>query len=559
MTKVRITKKLVAIISTVMMFAAMVMPAMANPNTGKITVTKLGGAQTSNVANQNGEAVSLPAGYSLLAGAGFTLYRVNASELTTLQASFTATRGIESHRVIDTATPPTVEFALTDNTTTTVATQVVGTEQVTDATGIITFGPNLTDGWYVLVETTTPENYDKAASSMIQLPMTYTTGANEGKPNYDVHVYPKNVSNLGLAVKDMTGTISSSLSNGDTATFDLKAKFQNSADAPNKVNGVADLRDGTTYGTARITEQFHADFKLSGNISVFWLGADGEIDTAAPVASALYTETPTAGSTAVAGAAHTITLNSDGIDAAIDGNKLGFGLRLTAEYVGNPTGNAGAPATLSNKMISEMRPANGDGTEDPDGDEGIIIEGGTNIPSISIEVTKVDQEDATVKLEGVVFELAKVAVPTTDADYVMVDGQRLRGTTDSDGLVSFSNLPDYDETNGTTFYLKEVETASGYQLKNRTIEVTFKTKAVYLADTTKAAWFDGTDWSANALIIEEVEVTNAQIGTQDRNEPGFSLPLTGGAGTFVFTVIGIIVMLGAAGLYVHGKKRNAAE
>ena len=559
MTKVRITKKLVAIISTIMMFATMVMPAMAAPNTGKITVTKLGGAQTSNVANQNGEAVSLPAGYTALAGAGFTLYRVDPTELATLQATFTATRGIASHTVNDTAIPPTVVFTLTDSTTATIATEVVGMQQVTPANGIITFGPNLTDGWYVLVETQTPENYDKAASSMIQLPMTYSTGANAGKPNYDVHVYPKNVSNLGLAVKDMTGTISSSLTTGDTATFDLKAKFQNTADAPNKVNGVADLKDGTTYGTARITEQFHADFKLSGNISVFWLGADGNINPSDPVAPALYTETPTAGSTATAGAAHTITLNNAGIDAAIDGNKLGFGLRLTAEYVGSPTGNAGAPATLSNKMISEMRPANGDGTEDPDGDKGIIIEGETNIPSISIKVTKVDQADTNVKLEGVIFELAKVAVPTTDADYVMVGGQRLRGTTNAQGLVSFSNLPDYDETNGTKFYLKEVETASGYQLKNGTIEVTFKTKAAYQADATKAAWFDGTDWSANALIIEEVEVTNAKIGTQDRNEPGFSLPLTGGAGTFAFTAIGIIVMLGAAGLYMYGKKRNAAE
>jgi Cna protein B-type domain./Gram positive anchor. len=558
MTKVRITNKLVAIISTIMMFAAMVMPAMAAPNTGKITVTKLGGTQASNVVNQNGEAVALPAGYTALAGAGFTLYRVNPTELATLQATFSATRGIASHTVNDTVTPPTVVFTLTDSTTATIATQAVGTQQVTPANGIITFGPNLTDGWYVLVETQTPENYDKATSSMIQLPMTYTTGANAGKANYDVHVYPKNVSNLGLAVKDMTGTISASLSNGDTATFDLKAKFQNSAEAPNKVNGVADLKDGTTYGTARITEQFHADFKLSGNISVFWLGADGNINPSDPVAPALYTETPTAGSTAVAGAAHTITLNNAGIDAAIAGNKLGFGLRLTAEYVGNPTGAAGAPATLSNKVISEMRPANGDGTEDPDGDKGIIIEGETNIPSISIKVTKVDQEDTNVKLAGVVFELAKVAVPTTDADYVMVGGQRLRGTTDSDGLVSFSNLPGYVDTE-LKFYLKEVETRSGYQLKNGTIEVTFKTKAAYQADATKAAWFDGSNWSANAVIIEEVEVTNAKIGTQDRNEPGFSLPLTGGAGTFAFTAIGIIVMLGAAGLYMYGKKRNAAE
>ena len=557
MTKTRITKKLVAIVTTVMMFAAMVVPVMAAPNTGKITVTKLGGSQASNIANHNGEAVAIPSGYTPLAGAGFTLYRVNQTQLDALQATLTNTRKIASHAINDTATPPKVVFTMTEGANVEVDTTLQAAEVVTTSTGIITFGPNLLDGWYVLVETTTPADYDKAASSLIQMPMTYTTGANAGTANYDVHVYPKNVSNQGLAVKTMTGAISASLAKNDTATFDLKAKFQNAAEAPNKVNGVADLRDGTTYGTARITEKFHKDFELAGTISVFWLGADGEIDISAPVANTLYSQTSTV-ATPTAGATYSITLNNDGVDAAIAGHKLGFGLRLTARYIGDPTGDAGSPATLSNAMISEMRPANGDNTPDPDGGGGIEIPGGTNIPSISIHVTKVDQDDTTTKLEGVVFELAKVPVPTTDADYVLVGGNRVQGTTNSNGEVSFSNLPGYTDA-GIKYYLKEVRTAAGYQLPQGTFEVEFKTKAAYLADTTKTAWFTGADWSANAVIIESVTIENAELGAQPENEPGFSLPLTGGAGTLAFTAIGIIVMLGAVGLYIHGKKRNIAE
>ena len=535
MTKSKLMKRLVALATTAIMVGTMAIPAMAATE-GKITVHKYAGTQASNQTNTTGEVQSVPPGYTALPGAEFTLY---ALDVATVNAAISDTNKVQGHRVNPASgTPTSVEFIMSSGTNVTVPVGAVAQTGTTNATGIIEW-TSLNLGWYVLAETDAPAGYDATATSVIQLPLTKTNG----EPNYDVHVYPKNVSNANLAVKDIGGE-QKPVSNGESVTFDLKAKFQNSATvAGHKVNSVADLRAGAsapyTYGVAKITDELNTYFNIPTTVTAYWLDGSGELDiTAGAIPSSQVNIT--AAQTTVA------TLTNDGIDAAIAGNKLGFGLRIVTVYNG---GALGASAPISNKMTSTMQnPTGGD-------DNDTSTEDSTYVPSISIEIEKTNL-DGTTKLSGAKFELATVANPTTDADYVRVGGNRLTVETDTDGKASFSNLNGYLDATGAEFWLVETQAPAGYKIKTVPVHVTFDSKAGYIAKigtTTPATWFESGAWTENAQIVNNVSITNAALDQQDPDEPGFSLPLTGGAGTMMFTIGGIAIMLGAALVLIKGK------
>ena len=582
MTKARITKKLVAMATTLMMLVVMAMPAIAAPLNpeGSITVHKLGGNVPGVIANETGEQVTPPAGYYPLPGADFTLWEMAAASVALVNGAVTDDNKI-THHVVNDTTPPTVTFHYHNSDTgvnTTVVADMVATPYATgttDAAGQIVFGNNdIPDGFYVLQETDAPAGYDMAAPSLIRLPLTYgptAPPALQGKHNYDIHVYPKNVSNTDLILKNL-GSEQPPVTVGSVVSFELKAKFKNDAAAPNTVNSPADLRataaptaNPADYGVARIVESFNANFTLNGTISVYWLDSAGDIDTGSPLLASEYTLTSAAPT-------YTVDLTMAGIDAAIAGNKVGFGLALDANYVGAPAGVTGTPTTLSNSMTALMNPPSGDGG----GGGGSTV----NVPSISIQINKTDQE-TDLPLGGVTFALARIPAPTINyhpsvtynpgdlatiaTEYYVVGGTPITAVTDAAGNASFSHLPGYADASGATFYLKEIETVPGYQLKVNTIQVTFDTKAGYITtagtDPVVAGWFNParTEWISAAQVIEEADISNAPLGTTDGDEPGFSLPLTGGAGTLLFTAIGMVVMLGAVVAYLQGKKRNIQE
>ena len=577
MTKRNMTKRLVAIAATMMMLVAMILPATAAPGNpeGTITVHKLAGNTPSFIPNLTGEKLAtLPTGYTLLDGAEFTLWTVDPAGIAAVNTAIAAGESVLSHQIDVSGPTPVVRFNMT-GTPATISANVLATaygKHTTGSgsfnTGEAVFGPNVPDGYYILEETVTPTGYAKVEASLIRLPLTNA----DGTVNYDVHVYPKNVSNRNLTTKDI-GPGAVPVSTGSIMPFELKARFRNAAAAPNTVNSVQDLRAGTgpyTYGTARIREELNDYFAtVPASLNVYWLAADGSLDTAAgALATSLYTTNPSP-LTTVPGQDFAVTLTNAGIDAAITGNKVGFGVAFNATYVGSPTAGAGTPAVLTNKMYSFMDPAtgNGDGGEDDDT---------VNIPSISVTVNKF-KEDGTTPLADVTFAITTSPAPgihydpaetyteaaLTGAGYVLdkatstpADGKPLLATTTSTGIVSFSNLDGYADTSGITYYLKEIQTHPGYQLKVNTIAVQFLTKTAYNIPA-NVAWFTtGGNWSANAQIVESADITNYPLGEYDPDEPGFSLPLTGGAGTMAFTAVGIIVMLGAAVVYLRGKKKE---
>ena len=565
MTKKRLVKEVVALVATAMMLVGMVIPAMASGVTyadkGTITVHKYAGNQEGVLPNTTGTEIDpsdnahpLKNGYTALPGAEFTLYKVTS--LTGVMAKLKTGVTITSTVVVPGA-PPSVKYTFSNGDEIIEVTSAIGTDTTADPSGQVVFGSaNLVDGVYVLVETATPTGYNAAAPSIIRLPLT----DKDGEYNYDIHVYPKNVSNTNIVKKDVAG-VTKPVTKDDIISFELKAKFLSDT-----MISVSELKNGSVYGSAVITETFSSYFQLdTTSVKAYWLDSEGEIDTTAPIAGGHITigTLPTG-----SGGSFTATLINPGIDYAIAENKVGFGLTLSAKYIGAPSAATGDTANrIENTMNAKILKA---GETDPDpSDPG--TEDKTFVPSISIKVDK-DQSNGAA-LPGVTFALAKVAVPrvnlevgkalatypagditTIEADYVLnAAGEPLIAVTDGSGFVLFSNLDGYSNSTGATFYLKELATVAGYRLRVPSIEVNFKTQAQYQA--THTDWFDGNNWKENADVRETATVVNYKLDEPGGGEePGFSLPLTGGAGTIAFTVAGIVLMLGAAVLIVRKKK-----
>ncbi|WP_242280822.1 SpaH/EbpB family LPXTG-anchored major pilin [Bacillus cereus group sp. BfR-BA-01347] len=142
----------------------------------------------------------------------------------------------------------------------------------------------------------------------------------------------------------------------------------------------------------------------------------------------------------------------------------------------------------------------------------------------SIALTKVDGEDSTKTLQGAEFELRD-----KDGKVVVVEGKEVKGVSDTNGVIQWNNIPygEYQvvETKAPT-YTKEDGTTGSYQLLKDPIDLTVDA-----------------DHQAIKLNVEN-------------NKSGWVLPTTGGMGTVLFTVVGLLLMAAAAFVFFRKKTVN---
>lgn len=119
--------------------------------------------------------------------------------------------------------------------------------------------------------------------------------------------------------------------------------------------------------------------------------------------------------------------------------------------------------------------------------------------------------------------------------------------TDKHGIIKFDGL--VAEGEGTTYYLKEEKTAQGYTLLSKPIAVTLIPEIVSGQPTGRMKYtIDNTTTDFNESRLAETTITNNK---------GFNLPSTGGMGTYIFTIGGLVVMAGAVLLIISSKKKRA--
>ncbi len=121
-------------------------------------------------------------------------------------------------------------------------------------------------------------------------------------------------------------------------------------------------------------------------------------------------------------------------------------------------------------------------------------------------------------------------------------GEAIVATSGADGYAYFKGLE------AGTYYIKETVAPSGYVLS------TNPTKVVIDATDMKNPKYYIDD-SETAVTVEKLVSGNEFVEINITNSAGFSLPSTGGMGTWVFTIGGLVIMAGAVLILVGSKKK----
>ena len=165
------------------------------------------------------------------------------------------------------------------------------------------------------------------------------------------------------------------------------------------------------------------------------------------------------------------------------------------------------------------------------------------IYSFGFDITKVAKEDNNTTLSGAEFELRDTAdgaayslVKTADGKYRVADATDVDTVTtvavDTNGNLIIDGLK------AGKYYLKETKApAGGYRVPSKAFEIEIK-------DDNN----DGKE-DVSGTAYAEVKIENSK---------GFELPSTGGMGTIMFTVGGIVLIALGFGLLLVIRKRRAA-
>ena len=175
--------------------------------TGSLTIHKYEYNGTDNTHKGTGsESDTVPDGAKPLEGAGFTLYKVaDVNDLT----NYYSTNPTDL---------PKVDSYLSNGEIDREKVKATVSEVKTGADGIAEF-KNLELGFYVVIETTTPDKVTTpAAPFLVSIPMTTVNGDNW---LYDVHVYPKNKTTYGGVTLEKQGKDGTKL---EGVTFVLQKK-----------------------------------------------------------------------------------------------------------------------------------------------------------------------------------------------------------------------------------------------------------------------------------------------------------------------------------------------
>lgn len=163
-----------------------------------------------------------------------------------------------------------------------------------------------------------------------------------------------------------------------------------------------------------------------------------------------------------------------------------------------------------------------------------------DITTFAIKIDKFVAGDESNKLADAKFDLYRTATQAEiDAGqavtipHTTVKGIKLEGdlTTDNNGAATFEKY----EANGTNYdyYLVETQAPSGYNILDTAVQFSF------------------TD--------ADVAATAGIYTVKVPNNSGIQLPITGGTGTVIFTIMGILIMCAAVVLFVISRKNSKTK
>lgn len=250
-------------------------------------------------------------------------------------------------------------------------------------------------------------------------------------------------------------------------------------------------------------------------------------------------------------------------------------MTITYDAVVKDTAAVGGNGNSNNAKLEYTNKINSDNTP---GTTTNTIEDSAVMYSFGIKVVKT-AGDTNNALPGVVFDLYREAktgeTPIVNAETVKKAGLdstkswilvKSGLTTDASGIIDTSdsnNATNYTHglANGD-YYLVETKTVKGYNLLTKPVEV----KLNVTATTT---WQKTNVYDASGNLVKHGTVTSTTFTNANGdatkpelavakviNRKGFTLPVTGGFGTLLFSGIGVLLVLAGVGVLFSLKKKS---
>lgn len=500
----KLWKKLLAVTTAVMM-AITLLPAIANAES-TITDPQAKGSLTINKTTNKKDADGK---YPGLGGAEFTIYKVASLELGTNGKYKSWKLTTDFARL--SLTPDTLgsistaDLEAKANEAKKIAADLTGQSQTTaDGTGETRKGEatfsNLELGYYLVVETKTPSKYVASKPFFVSIPETVTT-ADGSTWNYNVSVSPKN---QGIPDTDKVPD-KKTVGVGDEVTYTITGPtVPNYDEAYNETTLKYEITD--TLSTGLTFAKDKADLKVYTT------------DVNSPlVEDRDYTFE------------YDSTANKITISLILSKIRDLKGEAIHVKYTVTVNENAvvGSDGTINKAEVEYTN--NPDGTTDGSKKE-------VKVYSFKIKINK--KKDNGSPLKGATFGLYRDAAC---ADKIA------EATSSDDGVINFG---DASKLAAGTYYLKELQAPSGYSALTSVVKVVIST-ATPNDNTTYDFKYSMNEGEENNVGEDGV------ISLDITNNKGFNLPATGGMGTYLFTIGGLVIMAGAALLLIASKKRRA--
>lgn len=232
-------------------------------------------------------------------------------------------------------------------------------------------------------------------------------------------------------------------------------------------------------------------------------------------------------------------------------NKTDAERAVTVEYTAKVTASATTWNPAKNKAHVEY-------TNNPDGTTtGKETETKTYTFDIDGQILKVD-ETGEKPLPGATFTLYK----DYDANNKTVSNEIASYKTLTEGKIIFKGLA------AGTYYLKETEAPASYTLNTTIYEITITPKyteatknneegkkelesySVTVKEAGSTAEGETGTYTEGSAISKLIDIQNTKVG---------QLPSTGGMGTYIFTIAGVVLMACAAGAFIISRKKSSEE
>ena len=431
----------------------------------------------------------------------------------------------------------------------------------TDATGH-TSASDMEQGLYLIVETRVPENVTSTCNPFfVSLPMTTIDGA---AWNYDVTVYPKNqTGNPDLEktvreAKNSTGKNNGSLTDitdgyahtatasvGDTVDYQIISTLPtitSKASSLSEYTYVDTLSKGIRYNKNDVVIEFFKDAGCTDKITT-WDETSGKFAVAYDDAANTMTIRMTESGLSEINEATSVYIDSVKRGYSDCTMRLTYAAALTADAKMGDTDNP-------NEVELTWRRTNNTYFD--------TLKDCCHVYTYGIDVLKRFSDNGG-NLRNVKFRLHN------DTDDCYIIAEQKDGVYYAKGFASKKSDATTFVPNGSghivvkgleddTYSLTEIATDKGYVLLREAVKIVIKT-----AESGQCEKCGAKLLTASATVNgKDVTMTdgNAIVPLTVVNNPGFDLPKTGGYGTWMFTIGGVILLGAAAFIVIRSRKHK---